>query len=211
MDWLATLSGFFVGLVVGLTGVGGGSLMTPLLVLVFGVAPVTAVGTDLLFASLTKTGGAWAHARRGNVDWKVVGTLAAGSVPASAATLALLHFFVPHPDRLSAIVSVALGVALILTAGALVFGEELHSWSKRRAPAGVEPRAAPHPHRGGDTRRAGHSFFGGRRRARRDGTLLSLSGPCRRAHRRHRHRARGTPDARRRPGPSRRRSIGPES
>ena len=67
MDWLYSLSGFLVGLVVGVTGVGGGSLMTPLLVLVFGVAPVTAVGTDLLFAALTKTGGAWAHTRRGNV------------------------------------------------------------------------------------------------------------------------------------------------
>ena len=144
MDWLTALSGFFVGLVVGLTGVGGGSLMTPLLVLVFGVAPVTAVGTDLLFASLTKTGGAWAHARRGNVDWKVVGWLAAGSVPASAATLVLLHFFVPHPDRLSAIVSVALGVALILTAVALIFREKIHTWAKRRTPAAVEPRSAAH-------------------------------------------------------------------
>src|SRR5260370_675050 len=80
MDWLYTLSGFAVGAIVGLTGVGGGSLMTPLLVLVFGVAPVTAVGTDLLFAALTKTGGAWAHARRGNVDWKIVGWLAAARI-----------------------------------------------------------------------------------------------------------------------------------
>src|SRR5689334_10078877 len=116
MDWLYTFSGFAVGLIVGMTGVGGGSLMTPLLVLLFGVAPVTAVGTDLLFAALTKAGGAWAHARRGNVDWRMVGWLAGGSVPASAATLVLLHLFVPHPDELSAIVSVALGVALILTA-----------------------------------------------------------------------------------------------
>jgi uncharacterized protein len=135
MDWLTTLTGFLVGLIVGITGVGGGSLMTPLLVLVFGVAPVTAVGTDLLFASLTKAGGAWAHARRGNVDWSVVAWLAAGSVPASALTLVLLHFFVPHPDKLSAIVSVALGVALILTACALVFRETLHAWAERRAPA----------------------------------------------------------------------------
>src|SRR6266704_1359578 len=118
MDWLYTLSGFAVGAIVGLTGVGGGSLMTPLLVLVFGVAPVTAVGTDLLFAALTKTGGAWAHTRRGNVAWNIVGWLAAGSVPASAVTLALLHLFVPDPGKLSAIVSVALGFALILTAGA---------------------------------------------------------------------------------------------
>jgi len=137
MDWLTTFAGFIVGLVVGVTGVGGGSLMTPLLVLVFGVAPVTAVGTDLLFASATKAGGAWAHARRGNVDWSLVGWLAAGSVPASAATLILLHFFVPHPDRLSAIVSVALGVALILTACSLVFRDKLHAWAARRAPANV--------------------------------------------------------------------------
>lgn len=141
MDWLTTLSGFSVGLIVGLTGVGGGSLMTPLLVLVFGVAPVTAVGTDLLFASLTKTGGAWAHARRGNVDWTVVGWLAAGSLPASAVTLVLLHLFVPHPDKLSAIVSVALGAALILTACALVFRERLHAWAERRAPAKGDRRS----------------------------------------------------------------------
>src|SRR4030088_1182246 len=100
MDWLYSLSGFLVGLIVGVTGVGGGSLMTPLLVLVFGVAPVTAVGTDLLFAALTKTGGAWAHARRRNVAWNVVGWLAAGSVPASAVTLGLLHPFVAHPRQL---------------------------------------------------------------------------------------------------------------
>src|SRR5204863_4981928 len=133
MDWLYSLSGFVVGLVVGLTGVGGGSLMTPVLVLVFGVAPVTAVGTDLLFAALTKTGGAWAHARRGNVDWKIVGRLAAGSVPASAVTLLLLHVFVPDHGKLSAIVSVAVGVALILTAGALLFREKLHAWAARHA------------------------------------------------------------------------------
>jgi len=135
---LYSLTGFAVGLLVGLTGVGGGSLMTPLLVLLFGVAPVTAVGTDLLFAAVTKAGGAWAHARRGNVDWRVVGWLAAGSVPGSALTLVLLHFFVPHPDRLSAIISVALGIALILTACSLVFRDKLHAWAARRAPAGVD-------------------------------------------------------------------------
>ena len=137
MDWLTTFAGFTVGLIVGVTGVGGGSLMTPLLVLLFGVAPVTAVGTDLLFASVTKAGGAWAHARRGNVDWSVVAWLAAGSVPASAIALVLMHFFLPHPGRLSAIVSVALGIALILTALSLVFRDRLHTWAARRAPANV--------------------------------------------------------------------------
>ena len=141
MDYLTALSGFFVGLIVGLTGVGGGSLMTPLLVLAFGVTPVTAVGTDLLFAALTKSGGAWAHARHGNVDWKVVGWLAAGSVPASATTLVLLHLFVPHPDRLSAIVSVALGFALILTACALAFRDKLQVLAARRAATRADGRA----------------------------------------------------------------------
>jgi uncharacterized membrane protein YfcA len=140
MDWLTTFAGFSVGLIVGVTGVGGGSLMTPLLVLLFGVAPVTAVGTDLLFAAVTKAGGAWAHTRRGNVDWSVVGWLAAGSVPASAVTLVLLHFFVPHPDKLSAIISVALGIALILTACSLVFRDKLRAWAARRAPASAERR-----------------------------------------------------------------------
>jgi len=141
MDWLTTFAGFSVGLIVGVTGVGGGSLMTPLLVLLFGVAPVTAVGTDLLFAAATKAGGAWAHTRRGNVDWSVVGWLAAGSVPASAVTLVLLHFFVPHPDKLSAIISVALGIALILTACSLVFRDKLRAWAARRAPASAERRS----------------------------------------------------------------------
>src|SRR5258707_6631589 len=117
MDWVYSLSGFLVGLIVGVTGVGGGSLMTPLLVLVFGVAPVTAVGTDLLFAALTKTGGAWAHARRGNVAWNVVGWLAAGSVPASAVTLVLLHLFVPDPRKPSAVLNLAPGFALFFLPG----------------------------------------------------------------------------------------------
>jgi uncharacterized membrane protein YfcA len=133
MDWLYVLSGLLVGTVVGMTGVGGGSLMTPLLVLVFGVAPVTAVGTDLLFAALTKTGGAWTHARRGGVAWNVVGWLAAGSVPASAVTLLLLHLFVPDHSKLAGIVSVALGFALMATAAALIFREKLRAWAARHA------------------------------------------------------------------------------
>ena len=77
MDYLYTLSGFAVGAMVGVTGVGGGALMTPLLVLLFGVAPATAVGTDLLYAAITKSGGTWVHARRGRVDWIIVRRLAA--------------------------------------------------------------------------------------------------------------------------------------
>ena len=76
MDWLYPLSGFVVGAIVGLTGMGGGSLMTPLLILLFGVHPLTAVGTDLLYAAVTKTAGTAIHSKKGNVDWRVAGLLA---------------------------------------------------------------------------------------------------------------------------------------
>src|SRR5258706_6070835 len=92
MDWLYSFLGFLVGLVVGVTGVGGGSLMTPLLVLLFGVAPATAVGTDLLYAALTKAGGVVVHARRRHVRWDIVGRLAAGSLPGALLTIGVLDF-----------------------------------------------------------------------------------------------------------------------
>src|SRR5271166_666533 len=84
------LSGFIVGLLVGQTGVGGGALMTPLLVLLFGVHPATAVGTDLLYAAATKSVGTAVHGANHTVDWRVVGRLASGSVPATALTLLVL-------------------------------------------------------------------------------------------------------------------------
>jgi uncharacterized membrane protein YfcA len=121
MEWYYTFSGFLVGFVVGVTGVGGGSLMTPLLVLVFGVAPSTAVGTDLLYASLTKMGGSWAHSRRGTVDWKVVRLLAAGSLPATLLCMLLLHYLALDEQHLKALITSVLSVALVLTALALLF------------------------------------------------------------------------------------------
>jgi uncharacterized protein len=89
MDWLYPLSGFVAGAIVGLTGMGGGSLMTPLLILLFGVHPLT-VGTDLLYAAVTKAAGAAIHLKKGNVDWRVAGLLAAGSVPATVLTIWVL-------------------------------------------------------------------------------------------------------------------------
>lgn len=83
INWPYPVSGFVVGAIVGLTGMGGGSLMTPLLILLFGVHPLTAVGTDLLYAAVTKTAGTAIHSKKGNVDWHVAGLLAAGSVPAT--------------------------------------------------------------------------------------------------------------------------------
>ena len=131
MDFLYTASGFFVGFIVGMTGVGGGSLMTPLLVLLFGVSPATAVGTDLLYAALTKSGGTVAHARKGHVDWLVVTRLATGSMPAAAITLYVLAQLPGHGKEVGQIMAVALGFALFLTAGAIFLREKLLRYARR--------------------------------------------------------------------------------
>lgn len=131
MDWMYTLSGFLVGLIVGVTGVGGGSLMTPLLVLVFGVSPATAVGTDLLYASLTKTLGGWVHGRNGSVDWKVVGLLGMGSLPAAVVTIALLKYLALDEKTLRGLVTSVLSVALLLTAAALLLKDRIKKFARR--------------------------------------------------------------------------------
>src|SRR5574340_342845 len=132
MDWMYTLSGFLVGLIVGVTGVGGGSLMTPLLVLFFGVSPATAVGTDLLYASLTKTVGGWVHGRRGTVDWKVFGLLAMGSLPAAVVTIALLKYLALDEKSLKSLVTSVLSVALLATAAALLLKDQIKKLARRK-------------------------------------------------------------------------------
>ena len=97
MDIVISAAGFSVGVVIGLTGIGGGSLMTPLLILIFGVAPSTAVGTDLLFAAATKGLGTMLHGWNRTVDWRVVGWLALGSIPTALAVIAL-HYNNRHPE-----------------------------------------------------------------------------------------------------------------
>jgi uncharacterized membrane protein YfcA len=121
LDPRFVVSGFFVGLLVGQTGMGGGSLMTPILVLVFGVHPATAVGTDLLYASATKTAGTLVHGLNHTVDWRIVSRLALGSVPTTMVTLAAIsHFDIAGPTS-SRIISLVLGVMLLLTALSLFF------------------------------------------------------------------------------------------
>jgi uncharacterized protein len=115
MDPLAILAGLAVGAIVGMTGVGGGSLMTPLLIGVFRLSPAVAIGTDLWFAALTKTGGALAHARHGQVDWLITRRLLAGSLPAAVATIALMHLTGVTRGWASAL-TFSLGIALLLTA-----------------------------------------------------------------------------------------------
>jgi uncharacterized membrane protein YfcA len=127
------LGGALVGFIVGATGVGGGSLMTPLLTLVFNVPVQVAVGTDLLFAAITKAGGAAAHARRGNVQWPIAGWLIAGSLPAAVATLVAMRVLAPDAALFAEFIRRALAMALLLTAGALLLGKQVQALGVRFA------------------------------------------------------------------------------
>jgi len=135
---LYSVAGLAIGMLVGLTGVGGGSLMTPLLVLMFNFHPVTAVGTDLLYASATKTVGTGVHGLNRTVDWRVVRTLAIGSIPATILTLLALGYAGTHYHGTGKAVTVILGVTLILTAIAMLFRRLIVA---RLAPAmdGISP------------------------------------------------------------------------
>ena len=134
IDPLYSLSGLAVGLLVGFTGVGGGSLMTPLLVLLFGIHPATAVGTDLLYAGLTKISGSAVHSLNGAVDWRITRRLASGSAPAAALTLLALGYFGHDTKSASALISTVLGFMLILTAVTLLF----RAWILKHAALAVD-------------------------------------------------------------------------
>ncbi|AYJ88080.1 sulfite exporter TauE/SafE family protein [Sphingomonas paeninsulae] len=127
-----SLAGFFVGILVGLTGVGGGSLMTPLLVLLFNFHPATAVGTDLLYASVTKTVGTVVHGRRGTVDWQIVRRLASGSVPATILTLLVLAYEGTPGPKTAGVITAVLGAALVATAFAILFRPRILAWAGPR-------------------------------------------------------------------------------
>ena len=120
-EFAFVIAGFLVGAIVGMTGVGGGSLMTPILIFFFGVKPYLAVGTDLLFAAFTKMGGTVKLARSGTIDWPVVLNLSAGSIPASMLTLYVLHTLGPASASVQGIMTSTLGVALLLTAAATLY------------------------------------------------------------------------------------------
>lgn len=121
MNLMYSVSGFAVGLLVGITGVGGGSLMTPLLVFLFGFKPAVAVGTDLLYAAITKTGGVLVHhGKHKSVDWRIVGWLALGSLPFSLLTLYAIKRFMAIGKETTGVITYSLGIALILTASALI-------------------------------------------------------------------------------------------
>src|SRR6516165_2854375 len=115
-----------------MTGVGGGSLMTPLLILLFGIHPVSAVGTDLLYAAITKTFGTAVHGYAHTVDWRVVRLLAAGSVPATALTLLALSYFDLAGAHAARLISRSLGAALLATALLVVFRPSLTAYVDAR-------------------------------------------------------------------------------
>jgi uncharacterized membrane protein YfcA len=131
---LYVLSGFAVGMLVGMTGIGGGSLMTPLLILAFGVQPATAVGTDLLYAAITKSGGTLFHSLARSIDWRVVWRLAAGSLPVTALTILIFSKMKLHGDALGALIQTVLGIALLLTASVLVFRQRILSYYSAHVP-----------------------------------------------------------------------------
>ena len=138
IDPLFALSGFAVGMLVGMTGVGGGSLMTPLLILLFGVHPATAVGTDLIYAAITKTGGSLVNSYAHSINWRVVRRLAAGSLPATVVTLSALSLLKLNGETASGLITLVLSFSLLLTALVLVFGEKIIAAYRARVDA-VEP------------------------------------------------------------------------
>ena len=130
--FLYAFSGFCIGALVGMTGVGGGSLMTPLLILLFGVHPTTAVGTDLLYAAVTKTAGSLMHGASGTIRWKIVARLAMGSVPMTFVTLLALSRFDLAGGGVQEAITFVLGLALLATAAVLVLRNQVARWYAAR-------------------------------------------------------------------------------
>lgn len=132
IDPLYVASGFAVGLLVGMTGVGGGSLMTPLLILLFGVHPTTAVGTDLLYAAATKTGGSLVHGIGRSIHWPAVIRLAGGSLPASVVTMLVMWQLNLDAAAQRTVVNLVLCFALLLTATSLIFRKAIMERYRKR-------------------------------------------------------------------------------
>lgn len=126
------IAGLIVGFIVGMTGVGGGSLMTPIL-LWFGIPPTTAVGTDLLYAAFTKMGGIFVHQKKKNINWTITGWLSLGSVPAAFFTLWVLHSIKTDVTTINSVIKYGLGWALILTSIAVIFKKKLLVFSQKHA------------------------------------------------------------------------------
>lgn len=142
MDPIAIMIGFGVGAIVGLTGVGGGSLMTPLMMGVFGLPPAVAIGTDLWFAGLTKVSGSVAHWRHQHIDNRILGQLLLGSIPAAIATITLMHL-TGITKAWSSALTLSLGIGLLLTALVVAFKSTWHAVALRLERWLPDERKAP--------------------------------------------------------------------
>ena len=143
LDLAHAVAGLLVGFLVGMTGVGGGSLMTPLLVLFFNVPPQAAVGTDLLFAAATKSVGVGVHGWRNTIDWKIMRRLAMGSLPAAVLTLIALNTFIHIGKPANSVILSVLGVLLILTAIGILFQRKLLAYGATHHPVGPDKALVP--------------------------------------------------------------------
>jgi uncharacterized membrane protein YfcA len=127
-DFTYAIAGALVGLLVGLTGVGGGSLMTPLLTLIFGISPSIAVGTDLAFAALTKGVGTFAHRIHGQIRWDIVKFLCIGSLPAAILAILILKQLGSISDSWQQYIRFSIGISVLLTALSLIFRSKIKNW-----------------------------------------------------------------------------------
>jgi uncharacterized membrane protein YfcA len=128
MTFTYIISGFSVGLLVGMTGVGGGSLMTPILTLLFGVSPSVAVGTDLAFASITKGAGTFTHRLRGTVKWEIVWRLCAGALPAALVSTLALKYFGALDKEIGQVIRYSIAGSVLLTVIAILFKSKMLAW-----------------------------------------------------------------------------------
>ena len=138
MDIAYTAVGFLVGFIVGLTGVGGGSLMTPILVLGFSISPVIAVGTDLLYAAVTKSGGILVHHAKNTIDWNIVKLLSAGSIPSACISIFILKHMVASGIDYEHVITTPLSIALILTSLVLLFKGQIQKLSQDERLSGIK-------------------------------------------------------------------------
>ena len=138
MELTLTIIGFFVGFIVGMTGVGGGSLMTPILVLGFNIQPAIAVGTDLLYAAITKSGGVFAHHKKGNIQWKILSLLFMGSIPASLCSILIIKQLDSAGVNYENLIMTTLSIALILTGLFLLAKDQLKKLSNEENSAYVK-------------------------------------------------------------------------
>lgn len=145
-DYYFILAGLLVGFCVGVTGVGGGSLMTPILISIMGIPPQIAIGTDLLYASISKFCGSLVHAKKLNIVWPIVIFLSIGSIPASLGTTWALHHFFSDANQYKKLLTIVLGFMLVLTGVSILFRAQIEQFFAKRR--GMTTEARHHLHEG---------------------------------------------------------------